>query len=192
MFADSLFTTRTAGDRETGARCPHCAKSIVRGESIVGCGRCGAVQHEMCWHTQDGCGSFDCAPARRILAAGRSPDLRISDMDVTHARPLPPRVAMPAGSYPASPGCRPVPASDQNCPSRHLSSRRAGRRVRYRWRIGTWQLPRQASRSRACSAALLPCCWEVWHWAAFSIPANAACGWACWPSCWVSPASAAT
>ncbi len=61
MLVDSFFTNRTAGEREAGARCPHCATSIAFGEQIVGCRRCGAVHHLLCWQSKDGCGSFDCA-----------------------------------------------------------------------------------------------------------------------------------
>ena len=40
--------------------------------------RCGAVHHVVCWHSKDGCGSFECAPARRILSESRQPELRIT------------------------------------------------------------------------------------------------------------------
>ena len=87
MLADSHFSTRTAGDREAGARCPHCSITIANGEQIAACGRCGAVQHVLCWHSKDGCGSFDCAPSRRILGGNRLPDLRITVDEVDRARP---------------------------------------------------------------------------------------------------------
>jgi len=101
MLVDSFFTNRTAGEREAGARCPHCATSIAFGEQIVGCRRCGAVHHLLCWQSKDGCGSFDCAPARRIVA-DRLPDFRISSDDLSRTPPVPRypgRVTVPAGSF---------------------------------------------------------------------------------------------
>ena len=108
MLADSPFTIRTAGDREAGARCPHCAATIALGEQIAGCVRCGAVHHLVCWQTHDGCGSFECAPARRILPTGRTPDLRISNDDVSYIRPLPRGVAMPQNGMIVAPFSAPA------------------------------------------------------------------------------------
>ena len=82
-LVDLTFSTRTAGDREAGARCPHCGATIAYGEQIAGCRRCGAVHHVLCWQTKDGCGSFDCAPARSVLGVDRLPDLRISGDEVS-------------------------------------------------------------------------------------------------------------
>ena len=102
MLADSPYTNRTAGDREAGARCPHCAATIARGEEIVACMRCGAVHHVACWHSQDGCGSFDCAPARRILSESRQPELRISVDEVAQVQPPPRPVVVPASYFPGN------------------------------------------------------------------------------------------
>jgi S1-C subfamily serine protease len=99
MWAESPYSTRTAGDREAGARCPHCGTSIAYGEQIIGCGRCGSVHHVVCWQSKDGCGSFECAPARRILGESRLPDLRVTLDEVDRARPPVRGVAMPAGTY---------------------------------------------------------------------------------------------
>jgi hypothetical protein len=98
MLADTPHTNRTAGDRETGARCPHCAAPIAHGEEIVACMRCGAVHHVVCWHSKDGCGSYDCAPARRILSDARQPELRITADEVDRVQP-PPRPVVVSASY---------------------------------------------------------------------------------------------
>jgi hypothetical protein len=98
MLADSPFTNRTAGDRETGARCPHCGVSIARGEEIAACLRCGAVHHVTCWHAKDGCGSFDCAPSRRVLGENRLPELRITVDEVARVQ-APPRPVVPASYF---------------------------------------------------------------------------------------------
>jgi hypothetical protein len=100
MLADSPYTNRKAGDRETGARCPHCGVTIARDEEIVACVACGAVHHVACWHAKDGCGAFDCAPARRILGENRLPELRVSADEVLRVQPLPPRVVVPASYFP--------------------------------------------------------------------------------------------
>ncbi len=100
MLAESPYTNRTAGDREAGARCPHCAQTITHGEEIAACLRCGAVHHVACWHSHDGCGSFDCAPARRIFGENRQPELRITVDDVARVQPPPRPVVVPAAYFP--------------------------------------------------------------------------------------------
>ena len=102
MLAESPFTNRTAGDREAGARCPHCAAAIAHGEEIVACLRCGAVHHVVCWQSHDGCGSFDCAPARRVLGESRQPELRISLDEVARVQPPPRPVVVPASYFPGN------------------------------------------------------------------------------------------
>ena len=102
MLADSPYTNRTAGDREAGARCPHCAAAIAHGEEIVACLRCGAVHHVVCWHSHDGCGSFDCAPARRVLSENRQPELRITVDEVARVQPPPRPVVVPASYFPGN------------------------------------------------------------------------------------------
>ncbi len=102
MLADSPYSNRTAGDREAGARCPLCATAIAHGEEIVACLRCGAVHHVVCWHSHDGCGSFDCAPARRILGENRQPELRITVDEVARVQPPPRPVVVPASYYPGN------------------------------------------------------------------------------------------
>lgn len=108
---ESSFTTRTAGDREAGARCPHCGTSIAYGEQIAGCRRCGAVHHVLCWQSKDGCGSFDCAPGRRVLAGDRLPDLRISSDEVSRAAPLPRGIAVGGSCFAPPPLLPPTPAT---------------------------------------------------------------------------------
>ena len=125
MLADSPFTNRTAGDREAGARCPHCAATIAHGEEIVACMRCGAVHHVVCWHSQDGCGSFDCAPARRILE--REPPAGIAD----HASTRSPACSLRRGRW----SCRPptFPAT--------LPANAAGSRCRAAPLVPVWRSP---------------------------------------------------
>jgi hypothetical protein len=108
MLVGPQFTTRTAGDREAGARCPHCSASIAYDEQIAGCLRCGAVHHLACWHSHDGCGSFECAPARRILGAERPPDLRVTMDEVQWARPQPRGVLVATGGFAPSPSSPPT------------------------------------------------------------------------------------
>lgn len=77
-----------AGDRETGVACPHCRIDIASGDSVARCGSCGAVQHRACWDTH-GCGSYNCAPARRDLNASASDAWHISADDLNNAPPMP-------------------------------------------------------------------------------------------------------
>jgi S1-C subfamily serine protease len=102
MLTDSPFSNRTAGDREAGARCPHCAATIAYGEEVAACMRCGAVHHVVCWQSKDGCGSFECAPARRALSGNRQPELRITVDDVARVQPPPRPVIVPASYFPGA------------------------------------------------------------------------------------------
>lgn len=52
------------------------------------CRACGTAHHELCWRTASGCGSYDCAPARR-LSPGKGPALKISPLDLEDTAPLP-------------------------------------------------------------------------------------------------------
>jgi S1-C subfamily serine protease len=102
MLADSSFTNRFARDREAGARCPHCGGNISYGDEIAACLHCGSVHHVVCWHSHDGCGSYDCAPARRILSDNGQAALRVTVDEVTRVQPPPPRpVMMPNGCFPS-------------------------------------------------------------------------------------------
>ncbi|NQT40492.1 MAG: trypsin-like peptidase domain-containing protein, partial [Planctomycetes bacterium] len=85
---------QVAGSRESGSRCPHCEAEISPGQMIVQCSACGAVQHQMCWLEGHGCGSYECAPARRPMGAGRGPRMTISNRDLEDAVPLPTRPAV--------------------------------------------------------------------------------------------------
>ena len=69
------------------------------GEQIAACLRCGAVHHVACWHSQDGCGSFDCAPARRIFNESRQPELRITADEVARVQPPPRPVAVGSSCF---------------------------------------------------------------------------------------------
>ena len=79
---------RTAGTREAGSLCPHCAREISLGETAACCPRCGTVQHPHCWDAQDGCGSYECRPAH--MGDSRDGDvLRITTDELTSVVPLP-------------------------------------------------------------------------------------------------------
>ncbi len=79
-----------AGEREAGARCPHCQEAIVEGEGVAVCRDCGAVNHQSCWHAHDDrCGSYDCAPARRLVGGSQEPVLKITVEEVNRAAPQP-------------------------------------------------------------------------------------------------------
>src|SRR5262245_6935999 len=97
--------SRTAGDREAGAVCPHCNTTILAGKPVVVCQTCGTAHHQACWQRVDQCGSYICAPARRNLEGPNgSPALRISAAELAQTEPLPaPRV------YFASPAPPPPP-----------------------------------------------------------------------------------
>jgi S1-C subfamily serine protease len=99
----SIPEHRLAGDREAGARCAHCNVPLARGEPIAACGRCGAVHHDACWQARDGCGSFDCAPNRRVLDRDCRAAVRITAEEVSAAVPLPSRRALPSSCFVAPP-----------------------------------------------------------------------------------------
>ena len=91
-----------AGSREAGTTCPHCAAVIRLGEPVTVCRACGTAHHELCWRSSAGCGSYECAPARRDLNGSAA--LRISADELSRTAPLPP----PARTY--VPGSQRVPA----------------------------------------------------------------------------------
>jgi len=79
---------RFADNRAAGAQCRHCTGEVRFGESIAVCPRCGGVHHESCWLKHGGCGSYECAPARRVWSTNDQPTLRITTDDLA-AAPLP-------------------------------------------------------------------------------------------------------
>ena len=100
---------RIAEPRDVGAACPHCSQLIESSDRVVACPKCGAVHHEACWLEQDGCGTYDCAPVRRVLADGQQPEIRISASELDGAsplpKPIPPRTgAVAAMAYSPRPG----------------------------------------------------------------------------------------
>ena len=69
---------------------------MVHGDAVVECPKCGAVHHEHCWAAHGGCGTFDCAPPRRLIEEGEAPSVRIPAADIDRAVPLArPRPATP-------------------------------------------------------------------------------------------------
>jgi len=50
------------------------------------CARCGAVHHRSCWDAHGGCGSYNCAPARRGDAIPVTDAWRITQEDLDSAR----------------------------------------------------------------------------------------------------------
>jgi S1-C subfamily serine protease len=86
---------RFADQRAAGAQCRHCNNEVRFGESIAVCPRCGGVNHEACWLKHDGCGSYECAPARRVWSTDDQPTMRITDADLAAAPLRPPRRGVP-------------------------------------------------------------------------------------------------
>ncbi len=80
----------TAGEREAQCMCPACSQRVALAEPVAVCMQCGTVNHRACWEKQDGCGSYQCAPARRNLAAN-AVALSISTDELQRAVPLPTR-----------------------------------------------------------------------------------------------------
>ncbi len=85
-----------AGGREAGAVCLHCTREIRPGERVARCPRCGGVHHAPCWQAEEGCGAYECAPARRTLSPSQQPSMRITADDLSRAVPLPSGRAPPA------------------------------------------------------------------------------------------------
>lgn len=80
---------RPAEPRDVGASCPHCQRDVEARDRVVACSNCGAVHHEPCWMEHDGCGTYDCAPVRRILSGGQQAEIRITASELDGAVPLP-------------------------------------------------------------------------------------------------------
>ncbi len=79
----------SADDRQAGARCRHCNGEIRLGDPVAVCPQCGAVHHETCWRQRGGCGSYECAPVRRVLGAGSAPALQVTADELAAVEPLP-------------------------------------------------------------------------------------------------------
>lgn len=79
---------RPAEPRDVGASCPHCERLVESFDRVVACSECGAVHHEACWLGHDGCGTYECAPARRILSPGEQAGIRITAGELDAAVPL--------------------------------------------------------------------------------------------------------
>jgi hypothetical protein len=93
--------SRPAGPHEAGVTCPHCNGAVAHGATIVDCSNCGAVQHADCWHAHGGCGTYQCAPARRAWVVRPDAGIRITEGDLDRAVPLPrPRPAAAAAFVP--------------------------------------------------------------------------------------------
>jgi S1-C subfamily serine protease len=60
------------------------------GDPVVVCQACGTVHHGSCWQARDGCGSYHCAPARRLdLASDHvGPVLTITAAEIDRAVPM--------------------------------------------------------------------------------------------------------
>jgi len=110
-LTDSSSRFVSADGRRVGAQCRHCSGEVFLGDSIAVCPRCGGVNHETCWQQRGGCGSYECAPARRVWGAEEAPTLRVTTDDLAAARPLP--VVRGGYSLPApdTAGFAPEPAS---------------------------------------------------------------------------------
>ena len=78
-----------AGLREAGAVCPECHAEVHAGDQTTLCPNCGNVHHWMCWSEGNGCAAYECAPGRRQAIADTASVVRISDDDLSRAKPLP-------------------------------------------------------------------------------------------------------
>ncbi len=81
---------QTASVREAGVGCPHCAVDIAAGDAVVVCRACGTVHHQGCWEAGGGCGSYNCAPARRpgLSQDHVGPVLQITAAEIDRAIPM--------------------------------------------------------------------------------------------------------
>ena len=84
-----------------------CNGAVGLGDAVAVCGRCGSLHHAACWQAHDGCGSFDCAPARRCLGPESPPALRISDEEIHRAVPPPTRRSLVPVVVPQEPNPSP-------------------------------------------------------------------------------------
>ncbi len=92
--------SRQAEARDVGAACPHCQRLIESSDRVVTCSSCGTVHHEPCWMEHDGCGTYECAPVRRVLPSDQQAEIRItaSELDGTVPLPKPVRPGAPSAS----------------------------------------------------------------------------------------------
>jgi S1-C subfamily serine protease len=79
--------------------CPACGGTVRTGDDVVACRDCGALNHAPCWE-REGCGSYTCAPARRVRQPGTQPALTITAEELARIAPL---AAAPAGFAVPSP-----------------------------------------------------------------------------------------
>ena len=107
-MATSPPDIRFADQRAAGSQCRHCNNEVRFGESIAVCPRCGGVHHEACWLKHDGCGSYECAPARRVWSTNDEPTMRVTADDLAAAPLPPPRRGVPFATAAAA---YPLPAS---------------------------------------------------------------------------------
>ena len=98
-FTSRNSLPRPAEPRDVGASCPHCQRIIESHDRVVACSECGAVHHEPCWAAHDGCGTYDCAPARRILSLGQQAEIRITAGELDAVVPLRKPVRPSAGAF---------------------------------------------------------------------------------------------
>ena len=73
---------RSTGHFELGGPCPHCAATLVAGDRVVGCPKCGISQHESCWDLHGGCGSYHCIPGTTFDHRQVAPDLVVTEEDL--------------------------------------------------------------------------------------------------------------
>ena len=76
-----------AAEREAGAVCPHCTSEIAYGDRVASCPRCGTTQHWSCWNQHNGCGSYDCRPAR-VAPTNDADLLQITEFELQEVVPL--------------------------------------------------------------------------------------------------------
>jgi S1-C subfamily serine protease len=99
----------SAKEREAGCVCPHCGGAVQEHDHIAICQGCGTVHHQACWHSQQRCGSYACAPARAAVDSKQAPAWVITAEDLSAAQPLPSRrpAFVPSLRSPPEPEGRP-------------------------------------------------------------------------------------
>lgn len=78
-----------ASEREAGTDCTGCRQEILYGDQTATCKSCGAIHHEHCWWSQDGCRSYECSSGN-TSGQSRGPILTVSRDELAATEPLPP------------------------------------------------------------------------------------------------------
>lgn len=72
-----------------GVDCPACLKPLNEGENAYICGKCGAINHEVCWQ-RAGCGSYHCQTSNSVAFDSSTADIVITKNDLKELKEIPP------------------------------------------------------------------------------------------------------